>query len=951
MRKNLWKAISLVTIFLLIVSAVGGSAAETYAAKINEVLGIETSRVIGGDDAAMYYTSTYKSLYEMLHAKMQLLRDIADEGTVLLKNDGTLPFASGRIGVFGEENFIIATQNGGGSVTEAMRSMSAKLSKALSDDGMTVTDGGCELALVVIGRAAGEGTDAPKGLLALTDADRSNVAAAKASGGKVVVLLSGDHPIEVNELKNDPEIAAILKLGDAGFRGAYGVADVITGKANPSGKLVDTYAVSIDETPSSYNFGNFSYTNGSKIKASQAKNYVVYAEGIYTDYRYFETRYEDSVLGQGSSGAWRYEDEVIWPYGYGLSYTSFAKEITGVAFDDAAHTATISVKVTNTGSVAGKEVVELYAQSPYTDYDRQNLVEKAAVQLMGFEKTGLLVPNESETLDITVHLQWLASYDYVNAKGYILDAGDYYFAVGNGAHEAIDNILAAKGKATGGDAALTYRWTQDALDTETYRNSVYTGETVTNAFAEADINSWQPNTVTYLSRADWQGTFPKTVELTATDAMLSVLNDAKRYENGNGNDTKARAAVKEFAFAEAATADAVNAAMNKLGSENVTRLRDLDYDDPAWETVLDRLSIYEMSQTVAHGLGPIQASPSLTFPGATGSDSPIGLNIPYTTIAIDPVTGERTLVASGAAFTDELTGETIAIDSTLNANMYASEPVLGATFNKELAAREGDMWAEDAFYTGSAFMWAPGANQHRSAYTGRVSEYIGADPIHTTLLLTALNQAADEKGLVLTVKHFVINEQEQNRIGVGTFTNEQALREVYLRAFEGVMTYGKARGMMSSYNRIGLISTASEYDLITGVLRNEWGSTAYVITDLGSPTAGLYDGNASIAAGISVMMNNGVYDDASKAYVNQTLTVDSILADPVLLTAAREACHRIFYNYIHSNAVNGISETARIELVTPWWQPTLNVMQIACGILAVGSTLMFLIAANRKKED
>lgn len=214
-----------------------------------------------------------------------------------------------------------------------------------------------------------------------------------------------------------------------------------------------------------------------------------------------------------------------------------------------------------------------------------------------------------------------------------------------------------------------------------------------------------------------------------------------------------------------------------------------------------------------------------------------------------------------------------------------------------------------------------------------------------------ITKAANERGQVLTVKHFVINEQEQNRIGVATFTNEQALRELYLRAFEGIMTYGEARGMMSSYNRIGVISTSAEYDLLTTVLRDEWGSNAYVITDLGSPTAGLYDGNAAIAAGVSTMMNNGVYDDASKAYVNQTLTIDNIKADPVLLYATREACHRILFNFIHSNAVNGISSDAQIVLITPWWKTAFTAMWIVFGVSAVGTTALYLISANKKKEE
>lgn len=949
MRKNLWKAVSLLTIFLSVVAMVGGNIAFSYEAMLNDFLGIATSRVTGGEGNSLYYPSAYKDIDSMMHDKVLLLREIADEGCILLKNDGVLPMETGTIGIFGAENFVIATESGGGKVTPTMRAMSTTLEEAMRFDGLTVSREGCDIALAVIGRSAGEGTDVPEGSLALTEEDRQVVAEAKASGGRVVVLLSGDHAVEAMELKNDPEVAAILKLGNAGFRGAYGIADVITGLANPSGKLPDTYAASIDSIPAAINFGNFTYENGGKIKASQAKNYVVYAEGIYVDYRYYETRYEDVVLGQGNTAGWKYEDEVIWPFGFGLSYTTFEKEIQEVTFHEEDHTAILRVSVTNTGSVAGKEVVQVYAQAPYTEYDRENLVEKAAVQLMGYEKTGLLAPGGSETVEITVPLQWLASFDYMNARGYILDAGDYYFAVGNGAHEALENILAAKGYSMEGDAALTYTWKQESLDTETYRHSVYTGSEITRTFAEADVNTWMPGTLTYMTRKDWQGTYPEPVQLTASEEMLSVLNDTRRYENGNGNDTKARGDAQPVSCRQALTLEEVNETLTKQGSVNAISMRGKAYDDAGWEEILDTLTIYEISRTVAQGRNFIQAMPSVTTPSSSGGDSPIGRNVPYKYVKMDSVTGERTPVGADSTFTDSLSGEKIPVNADLQANMYASEPTLAATFNKELAKRQGDFWGEDALYCGDAFQWAPGANLHRTPYGGRATEYCSADPVHTSLTLIPLLKAASKKGLVLTVKHFAINEQERNRIGVGTFTNEQALRELYLRAFEGAMTYGESRGMMSSYNRIGLISTATEYDLITGGLRQEWGSNAYVITDLGSPTAGLYDGNATIAAGVSTMMNNGVYDDPTKAYVNQTLTPENILNDPVLLKASREACHRILYNFIHSNAVNGIAEDARIELIVPWWQTALRLARIITLCLAACSSLLYLISAHRKE--
>lgn len=975
LNKRLWRPIAVISCFLAVVSFTAMYVISAYEPIVNNALGIETSRVEGGSGESVYYASDYASLEEMYRAKVQLLREIADEGVVLLKNkDDALPVKSGKVTIFGEDDLIYSTAVGGGAISSEMRANSTTLSEAFALNGLTVnTDAaqaaGSDLALVVIGRVAGEGADMPAGSLEITAEEREAIAAAKATGGTVAVLLSGDHPIEAAELEADDGIDAVLRFGNAGYRGAYGIADVICGAVSPSGKLVETYAADTMSSPVMMNFGDYSYTNGSRIRASQAKNYVSYNEGIYSDYRYYETRYEDCVLGQGnaassagtyaSKGGWNYADEVVYAFGYGLSYTTFAKQIVGApVFDEQARTASVTVEVTNTGSVLGKEVVQLYAQSPYTEYDRQNKVEKASVQLVGFEKTEELAPGESEQVEIGVNLQWLASYDYTNAETYIMDTGDYYFSVGGSAHEALNNILAAKGCTAedgmdgDGDAALTYQWVQDAFDAETYSASVYTGADITNAFEDADINYWADGKITYLTRSDWQGTYPQTLALAASDRMISSLNDTKKYENGEWNDSASRAAEEEVTYQDHRSMDEVNDGLAEAGSfANAVVMRGKAYDDEGWNAILDSLSIFEMSRLVANGNYQIESVPSATLPGSKSADGPIGLNIPYVFMKIDPVTGEETPIPNGYTMTDGITEQAVAVDGTLDANMYASEPVLGATFNKSLVQRQGDFMGEDGLYCGAGCTYAPGANIHRSPYGGRATEYLSADPVHTSLMLAEMTKAANAKGMMLTVKHFVINDQEQNRIGVATFTNEQALREVYLRAFEGVMTYGQARGLMSSYNRIGLLSTSAEYDLLTTVLREEWGSAAFVITDLGSPTAGLYDGNASVVAGVSVMMNNGVYDDSSRSYVNQTLSMESIESDPVLLTATREACHRLLYNYIHSNVVNGISEDSRVVFVTPWWQPLLTAMEVVFTVIAGASVVLYLISVNKKKEQ
>lgn len=961
-KTGLWRTLTVITVVLAVFAVTMTGVANSYAAMVNKALGIETSMLVRDQNAenvdSQYYKTAYSTLEELYQAKVSLIREIAAEGTILLKNEGNaLPVTAKSVNLLGGDDLVYSTEHGGGHMSADTLAEATSLKAALEYHGLTVSttaDPGSTATFVVIGRVAGEGSDMPDDGLALTDEELARIQEAKSAGGSVIVITSGDYYPEMQTLQQDPEIDAIVHIGNVGYRGAYGLADVLTGKVSPSGKTVETVAADSHSSPAMMNFGNYTYSNGSSIMASQAKSYIVYAEGIYTDYKYYETRYEDVVLGQGnasstvgtyaSNGSWNYDDEVVYPFGYGLSYTTFVQEIVGEpVFDDTEHTAVVTVKVKNTGTVAGKEVVTLYAQSPYTDYDRENKIEKAAVQLVGFAKTGELQPGTEETVTITVNLQWLASYDYTNAKTYVMDAGDYYFALGNGAHEAVNNILAAKGCDVAGDASKVYRWTEAELDVMTYAVSVYTGAEITNRFDDADINYWQDteNQITYLSRNAWDTTYPATVELRASADMTAFLNDTKRYKNGEWSDTTARASAEAVTYVDAEINSNILSAVVMRGRA---------YDDELWDTLLDNLTIYEMQNLVANGRYFINELPSVSFPASTGSDSPIGLDTPYVYSAIDSNTGERTKISGSYMVKDGITDDEVDL-SVMTASMFPSEPVLAATFNTELAYAEGEIFGEDGLYHGYSFTWGLGANLHRTPYGGRASEYYSADAVLTALMGAAETNGTNAKGHVMVVKHFAVNEQEQNRIGVATFLNEQALRENYLRAFEGIATYGEMKGLMTSYNRLGLMGTPAEYDLVTVVLREEWGSHSYVITDLNSPTAGLYDGNASIAAGTTMMMNNGTYDSESGSYVNTTLNVESIKNDPVLLRAVREACHRTLYNFVNSAAVNGLSSSDVIVNITPWWQSALQVANVVLCVAAAAMSMLYLISANMNKKE
>ena len=456
-----------------------------------------------------------------------------------------------------------------------------------------------DVAIVMLAREGGEGvelyTKTPtEGIsqLALCQEEKDLLAMIRDSGTfkKTIVLLNSGNPMEVDWIE-EYDVDAVLWIGCPGEKGFTGVANILAGNANPSGRLVDTYAVSSLSAPAVANnsFNNQQWANltealkKSSSNPSEISYYTVQTEGIYIGYKYYETRYEDQVLGRfnadGTAGsidgaAWNYAKEVSYPFGYGLSYTTFEQKLDQVAVED--KTVTVTVTVTNTGSVPGKSVVQVYAQTPYGEYEQKNKVEKSAIQLLDYGKTDLLEPGASQTLTIVCDKYLLASYDYVNAKGYILSEGDYYISIGDDAHDALNNVLAVKG-ASGmvdvygepaqGDASKVFHFT-GGFDDETYRYSV-TGARVTNQFEDADVNYWYEDLVTYLTRSDWQGTFPTqpVAGLTLNDEMIRIL-DGKIYEKPDG----------------APTADSVTQG-DQQGIMLIT-MKGLDYDDDLWDSFL-----------------------------------------------------------------------------------------------------------------------------------------------------------------------------------------------------------------------------------------------------------------------------------------------------------------------------------------------------------------------------
>ena len=730
---------------------------------------------------------------------------------------------------------------------------------------------------------------------------------------KVIVLLNSGHPMEVKWLEEYGVDACLLIGGPGQSTGFRGVSDLLVGNAVPSGRLVDTYASNSLSAPATVNFGEFSYTNSSEVaqgmtdNASEGKYYVVQAEGIYVGYKYYETRYEDLILNQGNAassvgiwdsqgGSWNYADEVSYPFGYGLSYTTFQQTMDETV-DNGDGTMTVKGTVTNTGDVAGKSVVELYAQTPYGDYEKENNVEKSAVQLVGFTKTEALEPGETAAYEITFDKYFLASYDYINAKGYIMSAGDYYLSVGDNAHDALNNILAKKqatgmydeaGNPVSGDVNKVYTWNQSELDTETYRSTEY-GE-VTNCLDEADLNHWIEDGVTYLSRKDWEGTYPQSAtQITATQEMIAKLCD--------GNYAKAE--------------DAPSALNVPVGVDSGIQLADmysLEYDDPLWETFINQLTLSDLIANTMEN-GGIRENVIVGAPATSNGDGPDGIA----------------------------------------GNAYVNESVAAASWSKEMLAQRGYYMGEDAVLSHSAQqVWCPGINTHRTPFGGRNFEYYSEDAILAYELAAAQTAEMEAKGVSVGPKHFFANDQETWRTGVATFGNEQGFREIQLRAFEGAFTKGGATSVMTCFNRIGLTWIGHSSACQDDILRGEWGFQGYVITDAAGVNSYMHSVDALMNGTDMFCYTSGAAGDARIKEINAAIRETD---DGNIVKQLKEINHRIFYTYAHTNLMNGLASAYDVVSVTPWWQPVVIGANVALVVVTAGLYALFLMGTRKEKKE
>lgn len=836
----------------------------------------------GGSGSGGFDTSNNKNLYESLNEAgfvtnptLKNFYESSQSGPVRTANSSDLDN--------GDNQKIATAETPQNKYTDAVRNSYADYSDA---------------ALVVITRIGGEGFDLPRyqgdseGAVSpdshYLELDQNEIdlltAVTDGTFKRVVVVFNTPSSFEATFLKDSAyaafadKIDAAVWIGFTGSNGITALGEILNGDVNPSGRLVDTWAADFTKNPSFANFGTGCLPDTTDKYDGGMYYSVDYEEGIYVGYRYYETR------GETDGEDW-YNANVVYPFGYGLSYTTFDWTVGDASASEIELGTTITVPVTvkNTGSVAGKDVVQLYASAPYT----LGGIEKAHKVLVGFAKTKLLQPGESETVTVSFDPYSAASYDYRDANsngfsGYELGAGEYTLYVSRNAHEsekAIALNLAA-------DVQIGTDPTTDSEVVNRYTDS--------ENFLDSD---WQLDTM--LSRADWEGTWPTPQTAQQHAGTDRLYEEIRSEEHNNPTDFDS----EEYPW---------------FGEEPTLTLRDLlpsaeaegyepvvSYDDERWEELMMGCDEEEMIALINNGAYHTLAMESVGLPATIHGDGPSG-------------------------FTCFMSKEQV--NGTCQ---YVSEPVMASTWNINLMNELGEAIGEEGTIgdkaTGQPYssIYAPGVNIHRSPFGGRCSEYFSEDPFISGMMVAAEVQGIQSRGVLPTVKHFVANEQETHRSIGGdlSWLSEQALREIYLKPFEYTVKLGETRGIMTSFNRIGTRWTGGDYRLLTEILRNEWGFNGLVICDFNTipqymiPRMMFYAGGSlDLATQQSAMWTDCDTSDAGDAIV--------------LMRAVKD----VMYALVNSNAMNA----EVIGYNPPIWQEYLHWINIGAFTL-VGVWLVLAI--------
>lgn len=841
----------------------------------------------------------------------ELAKEVQSEAITMLKNDDSnLPLSNKKVNVFGwGSTNPVYGGTGSGSMSKQYKTVSlldgmkqaglktnTELSKLYTDYrkdrpevGMFAQDWTLpevpakqysdklvsdakdfsDEAVVVLTRVGGEGADLPtdmkaKGItyknnskdyddfqkgesfLQLSKTERDMIDLVTSNFKKVTLVYNGANTFQFDFLNDYPQIQSVVWCPPAGQTGFSALGEVLAGETNPSGKTSDTFLKNLTKSVSYNNFGKFEYTNMAD-KAAKYKGFtgddvtaipgfVNYSEGIYVGYKFYETASDEGLIN--------YDDTVAFPFGYGLSYTSFDQKLDSVKYKGGK--VTVTATVTNTGDKAGKDVVEVYYNPPYTDGG----IEKASKNLAGFEKTKELQPGESQKVTVKFDDDDMASYDYKGAKAYVLEKGDYDISIQSDSHHVIDH------------KAITVK------DTVTYDSdsNTHNGDktVATNQFDDV------AGDVTYLSRADH---FANYKEATAAPTNFKMSDKAKEtfYNNSNYDP-------KKF--------DKDSDKMPTTGAKNGLKLSDMygkDYDDADWDKLLDQLTFDDMDNLIANGGYGTQAVKSVGKIQLTDADGPASLNNNFTGV------GSIGFPASTA---------------------------FACTWNKDLAKQFGEMIGEMAHDMHVAGWYAPAMNIHRNAFSGRTFEYFSEDSLLSGVMASSEISGAKSKGVYSFMKHFALNDQETKRTEMlCTWTNEQAMREIYLKPFEMSVKEGGAQAVMSSFNYIGNTYAGADSALLQTVLRGEWGFKGFVLTDYFGGY-GYQNADQEVRAGNDSML--------ATTKITNHITDKSATS----VKAMRQAAHNILYTAANSwQYANGEPKVA-----TPIWK---TAMYVAWGVVAV----------------
>ena len=836
-----------------------------------------------------------------------------------------------------------------------------------------------DASIVVISRPSGESKDfLPGGVdtrtgaeepLELTTNEKDAIRLAKECSDNVIVLLNTSQAIEIGELKDDSKISAILWVGVPGNYGLLGVADILSGRVSPSGGLFDTFATYNMSAPAMQNMGRFAYTNASGMITrgggrfgGDVGQYLMEAEGIYVGYRYYETRYYDCVMGQGnadsnmgtyaSSGVWDYDKEVAYGFGFGLSYTDFDFEfeeepVMEVSTNDEGvptGTMTFKVKVTNTGDMSGKTSVQIYGQAPYSEGG----LEKSAIQLLNFEKTDIIEIGASETVEVVADFQYIASYDssYDNGDGtfgaYVMDPGKYFFAVGNGAHDALNNILALQGAkpsdmAGEGNVAMAYEKEITENDiAKTFFSVTKTGAKVSNQLEYSDWNYFQEGEVVYLSRANWEGTWPKSY-----DSLTLSNQELIDYLNGH--------------YYTIATDDNITEMKWDSNSDLLFyEMFGVDFDDEKWDKLLNSMTMEEAMYMGTYG-GPI-------IPGV----SSIGMVEAYLTenagngIQVSLLSSHDTNAPWSIGADDP--------NAEWHPEVFGNAPLVASSFNPDFMYRLGQFIGEESLFTGISILWGPGLNTHRHAYNGRNGEYYSEDPILSGVCAMEFAIGAQEYGLIAAPKHFAFNDQETNRSGVAPYMLEQRAREVELRAYQYAFEATKydtqeqdagMLGLMISLSKIGPVECTASKGLMTAILQTEWGFKGYAVTDIYDDTD-IY--GAVLTSGTTCFDMRGLSGFGTTTLLetdsNFATQIDGSTVNPAIFDGdlnaqkvVKSSAHKILYALSRSNLMNRYNISTRTIKQMTWWRSTYYGAIAGTGILTLIFLLLYLLSLKKNYKE